>query len=254
MERRKLAAIVLILAVISMATVAVMQSLPPPVEPEQPFEIVPHPNNALNWWDIAFDVGKEGDITKYLSKITRTGNRYGPSEGYYAAGDYLIDRLESLSISASYWGIHDSVVGYQSGYGIDNRSIVFGAHLDTSIASARGVEQNGGGCAIVMAIASILSQFRLPIDVHYCFFQGNMEFIEIERLFALWGSKEVTEIFEDEQVEVIAFYNFDEILFYDPFQPEKERLIIEHDLVFDKTYQETTYLADLLETFMKRSG
>ncbi|MCK4484937.1 MAG: M28 family peptidase [Candidatus Thorarchaeota archaeon] len=256
MERRKLAAAIMTLAIVSMAVVGTYLLLSPPAGPEvpeQPFEIVPHPNNALNWWDIAFDMGKESDFTMHLSKITATGNRYGPSEGYYAAGDCLIDRLESLSIPASYWGLHDSVVGYQSGYGTDNRSIVFGAHLDTSRTSARGVEQNGGGCAVVMAIASILSQFRLPIDVYYCFFQGNMEYIEIERLFALWGSKEVTEILEDEQVEVIAFYNFDEILFYDPLQSERERLIIEHDLVFDKTYQETTYLADLLEAFMKRS-
>jgi hypothetical protein len=96
MERRKLAAIVVILAVISMAAVAVMQSLPPPVEPEdpvQPFVIVPDPYNALNWWDIAFDMGEIGHFLTPLSQITGTGNRFGPSEGYYAAGDGIIERL-----------------------------------------------------------------------------------------------------------------------------------------------------------------
>jgi hypothetical protein len=256
MERRKLAAIVLILAVVSMAAIAVMQLLPPPVEPEdpvQPFVIVPDPYNALNWWDIAFDMGEVGHFLTPLSQITGTGNRFGPSEGYYAAGDGIIERLASMSISAEYWGLHDSVVGYQPGYGVDNRSIVFGAHLDSSETSPRGVEQNGGGCAVVVAIASILSQFRLPIDVYYCFFQGNMEFMDAERTIrAMYGSKEVAEILDDEQVEVIAFYNFDEVLFYDPLQPEGERIAIEHDI--PDNYFKTKYLAELLDAFMKRSG
>ena len=256
MDRRKLAAIIVILAVISMAAVAVMQLFPPPIEPEepvQPFEIVPDPYNALNWWDIAFDMGEITHFLTPLGHITNTGNRYGPSEGYYAAGDVIIERLASMSISAEYWGYHDSVVGYQPGYGVDNRSIVFGAHLDSSETSPRGVEQNGAGCAVVVAIASILSQFRLPIDVYYCFFQGNMEFLDAERTMrAMWGSKEVAEILDDEQVEVIAFYNFDEILFYNPLQPEGERIAIEHDLA--DNYFETKYLAELLDVFMKRSG
>ncbi len=256
MDRRKLAAIVLILAVVSMAAIAVMQLLPPPIEPEEPelpFVIVPDPYNALNWWDIAFDMGEIGHFLTPLSQITGTGNRFGPSEGYYAAGDGIIERLASMSISAEYWGYHDSVVGYQPGYGDDNRSIVFGAHLDSSETSPRGVEQNGAGCAVVVAIASILSQFRLPIDVYYCFFQSNMEFIDAERTMrAMWGSKEVAEILDDEQVEVIAFYNFDEILFYDPLQPEDERIAIEHDVA--NNYFKTKYLAELLDVFMKRSG
>ncbi|MHA1484044.1 MAG: M28 family peptidase [Candidatus Thorarchaeota archaeon] len=256
MERRKLAAIVLILAVVSMAAIAVMQLLPPPIEPEEPespFVIVPDPYNALNWWDIAFDMGEIGHFLTPLSQITSTGNRFGPSEGYYAAGDVIIERLASMSISAEYWGAHDSVVGFQPGYGVDNRSIVFGAHLDSSETSPRGVEQNGAGCAVVVAIASILSQFRLPIDVYYCFFQANMEFVDAERTIrAMYGSKEVAEILDDEQVDVIAFYNFDEILFYDPLQPEGERIAIEHDVA--NNYFETKYLAELLDVFMKRSG
>ncbi len=256
MERHKLAAIVVILAVISMAAVAVMQSLPPPVkpeEPEQPFEIIPDPCNALNWWDIAFDMGETTHFLTPLGQITGTGNRFGPSEGYYAAGAGIIKRLASMSIPAEYWGLHDSVVGFQPGYGVDNRSIVFGAHLDSSETSPRGVEQNGAGCAVVVAIASILSQFRLPIDVYYCFFQGNMEFMDSERTIrAMWGSKEVAEILDSEQVEVIAFYNFDEVLFCDSLQPEGERIAIEHDVA--NNYFKTKYLAELLDVFMKRSG
>ena len=256
MDRRKLAAIVLILAVVSMAAIAVMQLLPPPIEPEEPespFVIVPDPYNALNWWDIAFDMGEIGHFLTPLSRITGTGNRFGPSEGYYAAGDEIIERLASMSISAEYRGYHDSVVGYQPGYDDDNRSIVFGAHLDSSETSPRGVEQNGAGCAVVVAIASILSQFRLPIDVYYCFFQGNMEFLDAQRTIrAMWGSKEMAEILDNEQVEVIAFYNFDEILFYDPLQPEDERIAIEHNVA--NNYHKTKYLAELLDVFMKRSG
>ena len=253
MERRKLAAAVVILAVISMVTVVFLQSLQPRIEPEQPLVIIPHPYNALNWWDVAFDMGEIISFASFLGPITNTGNRFGPSEGYYAAGDTIIERLASMSISAEYWGAHDSVVGYQPGYGVDNRSIVFGAHLDSSPTSLRGVEQNGAGCAVVVAIASILSQFRLPIDVYYCFFQGNMDFEDaLGTIPALWGSEEVAQILDDAQVEVIAFYNFDEVLFYDTTQPERERIVIEHDLA--NQYYETKYLADLLYVFMKRSN
>ncbi len=259
MNRRKAVSILLTLAILSTATIILYHTVlfpasPPSGPTEKETEIVYDPFNNLNWWDIAAELGDSGDFVTHLIKFHVLGNRFDETAGYYEAAQYLIDYYASLGIDASYWGAHDSVVAYQQGYGSDNRAIVFGAHLD-SAESGSGIEQNAGGVAVVMAIGAMLSHFRLPIDVYYCFFSGNMVFLDEQRVVrALWGSNEVSAQLSADGVDVIAFYNFDELLYRDPLQPENERLLIEHNIESTYGYHKTTYLGDLLNSFMKQMG
>ena len=218
--------------------------------------IVLDPFNKLNWWDIASEISEIGDFQVTLERLTSYGPRYDGSTGYYRSIDYLTARMNSSGLPVEIWGPHESLVAYQEGYGSDNRAIVFGAHLDSyRWAYNAGADQNAAGCAVVMAIANALSQFRLPIDIYYCFFAGNLDIMDPQMpLQELFGAKEVSSQFIAEDVDVMAFYNFDEILYYNPDLNEDERLIVEHENPSGDGYYTTKYLADVLISFMREGG
>jgi hypothetical protein len=253
MQRRKLTALAIVAVIICSSALVILLYIqePPPEEPEITPPIIPHPFNKLSWWEIAWELGVDFDFLDALEKIVETGSREDFSDEFEDAAEWIIKNFEAMSISASRWGPHESVVGLQEGYGTDNRAIVLGAHLDSR---GRGVNQNAGGCATIMMIAAILSQFRLPIDIYYCFFAGNLEIIDPFRgKHALYGAHEVAEKLKDDGIDVIVFLNFDELLFMDPKQDEELRLLVEYGRPEDD-YHKTRYLADLFVQFMVLSG
>lgn len=257
MQRKRLIAVVLVLLIAGSSAVGVMYLLqggdevPEGEEDEQiiPEEITPHPFNNLNWWDLPSNFSSLSEYLDVLNHFATIGTRYDYTDGYYEAADYVMEYLEARSIGAEFWGAHESVVGIQEGYGDDDRAIVFGAHLDGP-PSTTGIDQNAGGCGTVLIAAKILSQFRLPIDIYYCFFQGNMIFLdEQQKNRAMYGSQEVSQILSNMGVDILAMYNFDEVLYHIPGQVGPE-LDFEYEYPGDKNYQTTKYLADLLYSFM----
>ncbi len=257
MASRRSTAILLIFIVGFSAIAYTAFFMPEPEQPEviEEVEIVPNAFNYLNWWDVAWTLPSVSYYLTPLNSICSIGTRRTGSTGYYHAAEWLESHLGNDAIEFSYWGLHDSLVGYQKGYGTDNRAIVFGAHLDTEEGDPRGVNQNAGGVAVVAMIAQTLSQFRLPIDVYYCFLSGNCDWVDMAHMARqLFGAREVSTQLYDDGVDVIAYYNFDEIMFRDPAQSEANRIIIEHRAPATAGYQHSLYLADLLETFMKKSG
>jgi len=257
MNRRKASSLVVVAVMVLAVGIILLPPLDTPSEDgnqDGTTSLSPHTFNNLNWWDIASELGTKGTLLTTLQVIAGYGPRYDGSPGYYLAGGWLIDLLSSMGITTTYYGNHDSVLGFQPGYGNDSRAIVFGAHLDSAAVSI-GIEENLGGCAVVASIASILSRFRLPIDVYYCFFAGNMEFLDDQqRNRAMWGSREISAHLVEEGVDVIAFYNFDELLFRNLAQSETQRLVAEYRTTVLFGYHSTAYLADLLVTFMRLSG
>ncbi|MDF1539379.1 MAG: M28 family peptidase, partial [Candidatus Thorarchaeota archaeon] len=257
MASRKSAAILIMIIVVFSAIVYTVFLMPEPEGPEvvENVEIIPHASNYLNWWDIAYNMPTTSYYLNPLNGIASIGTRRTGTIGYYHAAEWLEEHLDSDAIEFSYWGLHDSLIGYQKGYGNDSRAIVFGAHLDTEEGDPAGINQNAGGVAVVSMIAQTISQFRLPIDVYYCFFSGNCEWVDVNHMARqLYGAREVSEEFYDDGVDIIAYYNFDEIMFRDPTQSEDTRLLIEHEALVTRGYQESLYLAELLEAFMKKSG
>lgn len=219
-------------------------------------QIEPHPYNALNWWDVAKEIAETGDMFTPLGRIVGIGNRHleNPNTGYYDAADYLIGLLGGWGLEAGYFGDHDSVLSRQKGYGNDSRAIVFGAHLDSN-ENGVGVNQNAGGCAVVTMIADVLRNYRLPVDIYYAYFSYNTVFLDDQkRVRAMYGSKEIAQHFVDEDIDVMAFYNFDELLFYDDNQAETESLVAEHHSPESRGYHKTQYLAELMQAFLRNSG
>ncbi|NWF95967.1 MAG: M28 family peptidase [Candidatus Thorarchaeota archaeon] len=256
MVSRKSPVIVTAIVLATIVIISLMQVAPPPDTNDGQEEpaIVPHPFNSLNWWDIPWYYSSESDITTVLSRLYAIGPRFDGTPGYTQAAEYVISRLQEFSIPSGYWGPHHSVVAVQKGYGTDVRSIVFGAHLDSDESSS-GIEQNGGGVAVVLTIASILAEYRLPVDIYYCFYAGNMEFLDEQHMNrALYGSKEVVAELENRGVSVIVSYNFDELLYRSLWQSPGSRLIAEHEADVGQGYHRTKYFADLFASFMRKSG
>jgi len=257
MQKKKAIAALLIIGLISTAILGYMLRFPQEDSngQEQITTIEPHSYNSLNWWDVAWELGESKQFLTPFSEILNEGNRYVEyDEGYPQAAEYVLNRMDSLGLDASYCGDHDSVLARQAGYGNDSRAIAFGAHLDTGPAGL-GVDNNAGGCAVVSMIASILSQYRLPVDIYYCYFSYNMFFLdEQNKNRAMFGSKEIVDHLQSQGVDVIAYYNFDQLLFQDELQDEDQRLLVEHERLSLYSYQSTKYLADILIAFMKKSG
>ena len=252
MERRRIIALVVILLVTSTTALAMIFLLQGQVqEPEDEFVIEPHPFNYLNWWDIAWELAVGQDFIPNVRSISSYTNRYDDYPGFDSAAAWMVEELQKLDLEASLWGEHNTPVGYQPGYGSDNRALVFGAHLD-AYPGQRGVEQNAGGCAVVMMIASALARFRFPIDIYYCFFAGNLAILDpMAPIRMFYGSREVTEILSSNNVDVIAFFNFDELLFRSPVQSEARRLVIQRR---SENYHANEYFADILIQHMRKSG
>jgi hypothetical protein len=255
MERKRILSVVVILLLVSTASIALVYLFQGNGdESTEEFIIEPHPFNSLNWWDIAWEIADVASFNFPIIDISGFGGRYDGTDMFSEAADYVVDELEKYSIEASLWGDHGTPVGYQEGYGSDNRAIVFGAHLD-SYPGRLGVDNNAAGCAVILMIASALSQFRFPVDIYYCFFAGNLAILDpMAPIRMFYGSREVTEIFAENDVDIIAFFNFDELLFRDPVQPESRRLLIEHKPVTPANYHSTRYLADLLRAHMLQTG
>ncbi len=256
MDRRKAIAVAMVLAVASVVVVQISLHLQVPNNqvPELKTNATLDPFNKLDWWDVAWQLGVAVDFLHCSQTIANFGNRFDGTTGYDEAAKWIIDQFKIWGLNASLFGAHSSVLGYEQGYGNDSRALVFGAHLDTSDIGI-GVDDNAGGCGVVMMIAKILSQFRLPINIYYCFFAGNEEFLDTYHFIrALYGSKEISQYLAGRGTQVIAFYNYDQILYRSPYQDESRRLLVEHQSQSMLGYQSTKYLADLLISFMQLSG
>ena len=256
MDQRKAVSLVIVIGLVSVAIIGLLPQMKPPsvLGAESKAKIVFDPFNQLDWCDVAWNLGKGIDFLHSIQAIASYGPRFDGTTGYSQAAKWIVDTMNLWGIPTSNFGPHQSVLGHQTGYGNDSRAIVFGAHLD-SAESGLGVDQNAGGCAVVMMIAKILSQFRLPVNVYYCFFAGNMQFLDPNHwIRALYGSKEISQYFVAQGVNVIAFYNYDELLYYSVTQDESRRLLAEHESQSGLGYHSTKYLADLLISFMRNSG
>lgn len=262
MDRRRVA-VLLMIVLVSSSSLIIYFSLVPSHEGDDPTsdnEIQLHPYNRLNWWDIAWDLSEPADFDVILSRLSAFGPRDIASPGHDQAVDLFEENLNILNITTSFWGIHNTLVGYQEGYGSDNRAIVFGAHIDTwnirGVITSSGINQNGAGCAVLMMIAETLSKFRLPIDIYYCFYEGGHDVVFSTVginpvLYNMLGSKDVANKFLADETEIIAVYNFDDLLYVDPDTPDATRFNVEYTF---GSYGKTKYLADIFSSFMFKTG
>ncbi|MHA1929303.1 MAG: M28 family peptidase [Candidatus Thorarchaeota archaeon] len=262
MDSKKAGAIIIIAMVIVSAGLLLLTPVPEEeiILENEDVAIALDPFNRLNWWDIAWNLSEPYHFVDAINQLQQYGPRVANTPGHDNAVAYFEEQFEIIGTPTSKWGFHESLVGYQEGYGSDNRAIVFGAHIDTwnlaRATLASGINQNAAGCSAVMMIAQTLVQFRLPIDIYYCFYEAGHDAIFANdgvnpELYQMWGSIEVVDKFLDDETEIIASYNFDDLLYIHPQTPDAPRFHVEYDI---GSYSQTKYLADIFSSFMQNEG
>ena len=140
--------------------------------------------------------------------ITR---EYG-TPGNMQSGDYIYNKLSSLpGLEVEYQSEYNNVVATL--YGVDNSSTsayIVGAHYD-SISSnpsyAPGATDNGGGVAIVLEFARIMSHYRFNKTLIFAFWNAEEP--------GLLGSIEYVKYAQANGIDVSLYMNFDSSC-YDP--------------------------------------
>jgi hypothetical protein len=217
-SRKKYGLLILCLLVVSASAILIWYRPAENTNTSENTPYTPNPYNDLNWWDMPRELSSSSDLVTYLTELNRYPNRHQLTnqQGYDQAAAYLEDTLNGLNLDVWYEGGHRSLVACEKGYGNDSRAIVFGAYLDTELGDAATIQRNSGGCAAVTLIAQILSEFRLPIDIYYCYFSysksGNYAPNGVLIPFQ-YGSREVSQYFIDAGVNVIAFYNLESVMY-----------------------------------------
>lgn len=212
----------------------------------------PNPFNNLNWWDLPRELSSSSDLVTYLTELNRYPNRHQLTnqQGYDQAAAYLESTLDGFNLDVWYQGDHRSLVALQKGYGNDSRAIVFGAYLDTELGDAATIQRNSGGVAAVTLIAQILSQFRLPINVYYCFFSYSKsgDYAPNGALIPFqYGAKEVSQYFLDANVDIIAFYNLESVMYC-------AALGLFADYASSAGYYSGAFLGQLVQAALRQGG
>ncbi len=225
-----------------------MQPAPPE---EDVLQIIPHPFNDLNWWDLPQELSETPDLITHLIEVDRYPNRNMliGTAGYLAVGDYLKRTFSGYGIDLDYVGDHNTLIGKQEGYGSDNRAIVFGAYLDTDDSVPWTTLENAGSVALVALIAEILSRYRLSIDVYYCFYSFSKtgdRTPDGELVPFLFGAHDSAQYMQDNSVDVMAVYNYEGVLY------SNDGLVAQYDV--DANYYEGRYLCELVQTSLLQHG
>lgn len=215
-------------------------------------EIIPHYFNSLNWWDLPWELTGTGEFLTPLVAMNGVPNRHHTANpgGYIEAAEYLIQLLGGWGIEADLEGDFQSVLALQRGYSESNRAIVFGTPLDTAPSSST-VNSNSAGVAVLTQIARILSRFRLPVDIYYCYYSYSM--FTDQDIRVLFGSQEIADAFLDQGIDVIASFHFENLLFYDAAQDPFSALLAEYSPSIS-SYNAGEYFADLLDSILTQKG
>jgi len=195
-----------------------------------------------------------------VTKFTENGSRYivnanaATSGVNYLARNYLMQELESVSngrIEVELVGEYLNVVGRLPGYlPGDNPVIVVSAHYD-SAELAPGANCDGSGIATMLSLARMLSKYEWPLDIYFIAFNGFFAF------FPLSGSREVADLFQSQDIEILTMYNVDSILVADPDGQENERIQIGYSQQGPLTitqYHEGQYWAETVSMISNNYG
>ncbi len=252
-SKKKIASVIILVVILGTVGFSLLGGFIPegeitPIEND----IVPNYFNSLNWWDLPWELTSIGEFLNPLIAMDDLPNRHHTANpaGYLEASEYLIDLLSGWGLDTEYEGSHQSVIALQEGYSDANRAIVFGTPLDTAPTSST-VNQNSAGVAVLTQIAHILSRFRLPIDIYYCYYSYSL-FTESD-FRVLYGSQEIADYFNSQGTDIIASFHFENLLYYNTLQDPQSALLVEYD-PSETTYQTGEFLADLLDSFMMQHG
>ncbi len=175
---------------------------------------VPSASAELTKDDIIAEMIAQMNMTEIYNTVYTLQNfvtrKYGTPENLAAAA-YIYNRLSNISrLSVEYQGIHQNVIATLPGTSeASTETYMVGAHYDSvSLDSsyAPGATDNGGGVAIVLEFARIMSQYSFNHTLKFAFWNGEEADV---------GSKEYVQQAYDSGLNVSLYLNFDSSC-YDP--------------------------------------
>jgi hypothetical protein len=213
---------------------------------------------------IAPDIYEEITTTELrdiVRDFTENGSRYIEAvaevphdEINVAARYYISQKLDELSngrveieLIGQYFNVVGKLPGYLPG---DNPVFAVTAHYDSPEGSP-GANCDGGGVAVMLTLARVMSQYEWPLDIYFMAFNGlhphGMEYTDF-----MEGSEEVAIELRSRGVETLALFNIDTILYPNPGAPNDRRILMGYDITVDYTLSQ--YWADLTQTMSKYYG
>lgn len=252
-SRRKASGIVIIIMALLVGSTYLITTyyLPDESPHEDDLEIEPHPYNNLNWWDIPWELASSASLVGKMNAIDQFDYRHMLTfpEGYYEAAAIIATTLEDYGLETWYEGTHRSLMALKHGYGSDNRAIVFTAYLDTELGYPYTLQYNTGSCAMLAFIAELLSNYRLPIDVYFCFpaYSRSGDYAPSGDLIPLhFGAEEISDYLLSKSLNILALYDFEGV------NLANEGYYAGYD--GNAAYRKATFLAQMLQVFLKQRG
>jgi Zn-dependent M28 family amino/carboxypeptidase len=159
----------------------------------------------------------ETEIYNTVLDLQNFGTRNYGTQGNYDAGTYLFNRLSAMGLQVEYQGgtprnIVATIPGTDP---LSDVVYITGAHYDSCCGSdAPGAADNGGGCAIVMELARIMSQYSFNHTVKFGFWNDEET--------GMTGSYAYADSAKARGENIGFYYNFDSAV-YDP----NDRLVLD---------------------------
>ena len=178
------------------------------------------------------------NLTNYMNLVqefSELGPRYImtysdiPGSTNEEARLWLIDKMTELSngriqieINGTFKNIIGRLPGYLSAQNPNLPVFIISAHYDT-LDNSPGANKDGSGIAVLLELIRVMSQYEWPLDILFIAFNGE------HALGGLLGSKELSNQFVLNGVNILAMYNIDTILRYNRYAPADERLLLAYN-------------------------
>ena len=209
--------------------------------------------------DVAEDIYNAVSEQSYLDfiiELTENGSRWvneGPpivySDANIRARDWISQQLVQLSggrITVELMGEHNSVVGRLPGWIQSNAPcLMIGGHYD-SVFGAPGANDDGTGVAATLELARVLSEYEFPFDIYFCAWNSEEN--------GLIGSGEVAQIFANDGLDILMYYNVDMLLVENPTVPVDERVLMVYNSEASTSYHNGRYWAELARMMSNNLG
>ncbi|MBD3405642.1 MAG: M28 family peptidase [Candidatus Lokiarchaeota archaeon] len=201
--------------------------------------------------DIASEVYHAADINLYrgyLQELTANGSRgYGSAQNEHAR-NWLIEKFDELTggkAVVTVEGHYDNIIARLPGtLGDSAPSLVVGAHYDT--VNCDGANDDGSGTVALLELARILSPHTFPLDIYLCAWNAEE--------FGLYGSAETAPSFIENEIDILAYYNIDMLLYANPALPSDELVYMFYTNAGTSIYQDAQLWAEQAEAMNQNFG
>ncbi|MHA2425393.1 MAG: M28 family peptidase, partial [Candidatus Thorarchaeota archaeon] len=187
----------------------------------------------------------ESSILYFVKKLTENGSRVADDSITQLARSWITSELENVSdgkIEVTYHGEvsgnpANNILGKLPGsLGSSGPVVMIGGHYD-SVAGAPGANDDGIGCAVTLELARVLSTYDWPLDIYFCFWNYEEP--------GMFGSESSAELFVEDEMDILVYFNIDSLLVQNPENPPDERVLMIYRLPTGALFHDAQYWAEL---------